>query len=332
MVVGSFVSSIGFWEFLEYFFESAVIAGCAGESLAEFTNFLNVRTEVVRKDRLQKISTIILLFGLAGALLSTIRTNVLAGRTIDELDQKAKQALADSITAVAKSSEAAKMSTSAESISKNAFSESEKAAGSASGALSSAAAARREAESLERDIKLAKEQATEAAKEVANASQRAHDATLLAQQEDALRRQLEARLADRVITPDQKQRIAEKVRAVKGLSADLVKIGDTPEINGIFNALRDALHNGHCSMNFFVPMGAEIVARGILVGVKPNSPKDIVDLANSLVAILSETLGRGVGTWDFDKLARPNTAGTFGSEGKPPAPDTSPLRIWIASK
>jgi hypothetical protein len=80
---------------------------------------------------------------------------------------------------------------------------------SASNALALAAGARREADSFEQDIKLAKDQADEAEKQVVEASQRAHEATLLAQREHVLRRQLEARLADRVITPDQQHRIMD---------------------------------------------------------------------------------------------------------------------------
>ncbi len=88
MPTWSFLSSIGVWEFLEYAFECAVIVGCAGEALGEFTNFLNVRNDGTRKDRLLKASTIILIFGLAGSLISTVRTNALAGEAINELDER----------------------------------------------------------------------------------------------------------------------------------------------------------------------------------------------------------------------------------------------------
>jgi hypothetical protein len=153
MATWSFLSSsIGFWEFLEYFFESAVIVGCTGEALGEFTNFLNVRNDQIRKDRLLKISTIILLLGLAGALASTVRTNVLAGKAIDELDGKAKRALADSNTAVEKSGDAVRVASSAEDTSKSASAESKKAEAAASDAFTLAAGAGREADSFKRQI------------------------------------------------------------------------------------------------------------------------------------------------------------------------------------
>lgn len=106
----SLVSSVGFWEFLEYSFETLVIIGCAGEAIGEFTNIWSLRRNSARRDHLLRISTIILLVGLAGALISTARTNMIAGETIDELDHKAKRAVDDSNEAVRGSAEAKRKS------------------------------------------------------------------------------------------------------------------------------------------------------------------------------------------------------------------------------
>jgi hypothetical protein len=67
------------------------------------------------------------------------------------------------------------------------------------------------------------------------------------------------------------------------------------------------------------------------VGVSPDAPAVIRTVADAVVKILSETLGGGVGTWDFAKLAYDGAAMTGDAPGALPR-GKAPLRIWIGSK
>lgn len=78
-----FWSSLELWEWVEYISEFVVILGAAGEGLGEFTNFLGSRDSEHRKEKVLKVSTIVLLAGLAVELGSLFRVNALSGRIIE---------------------------------------------------------------------------------------------------------------------------------------------------------------------------------------------------------------------------------------------------------
>jgi len=61
---GSFSKALSRWELAEYFSCGLVAIGCAGEYVAEFTNWLTGGTKE-RKESLAKRSTLILIFALA---------------------------------------------------------------------------------------------------------------------------------------------------------------------------------------------------------------------------------------------------------------------------
>jgi hypothetical protein len=82
MFIFSVESSLAFWEAVEYAAEAVVIVGAAGEGLGEFTNFLGAKKCQRRKDRILKISTIILIVGLAVELGSLAQTNKLSGQMV----------------------------------------------------------------------------------------------------------------------------------------------------------------------------------------------------------------------------------------------------------
>jgi hypothetical protein len=64
------------------------------------------------------------------------------------------------------------------------------------------------------------------------------------------------------------------------------------------------------------------------VGVKAEAPPDFKKTADEFISILQQTVGNGVGHWDFDKLVS-GAAMVSGDKGAEP---NSPLRIWFGSK
>jgi hypothetical protein len=99
MLIFSLESSLAFWETVEYISEAVVFVGCLGEFLGEFTNFLGGRDSHRRRDAVLKLSTIVLLAGLAIELGSLIRTNGLSGLMIADLNKKAEDARRDASNA-----------------------------------------------------------------------------------------------------------------------------------------------------------------------------------------------------------------------------------------
>jgi hypothetical protein len=89
----SIISAFDVWESIEYVSAAIVIVGASGEALGEFTNFLGARESRDRKDLILKISTIILLVGLAIELAATMRVNFLAGLLINPRDLSQSQQL-----------------------------------------------------------------------------------------------------------------------------------------------------------------------------------------------------------------------------------------------
>jgi hypothetical protein len=89
----SIISALDVWEFIEYTSAAVVIIGAAGEALGEFSNFLGAKESQDRKALILKISTIILLVGLAIELAATMRVNLLAGLLINPRDLSQSQQL-----------------------------------------------------------------------------------------------------------------------------------------------------------------------------------------------------------------------------------------------
>src|SRR5437899_1435038 len=92
MLTSSLESSLAFWEVVEYIAGGVVIVGAAGEGLGEFTNFLGAKRCHERKDLILKVSTIILIVGLAVELWGLVRTNELSGQLIADSIRKAGNA------------------------------------------------------------------------------------------------------------------------------------------------------------------------------------------------------------------------------------------------
>jgi hypothetical protein len=96
-------SSLAFWEIVEYVSAATVLIGVIGEYIAEFTSFAAKRS--VEKS-LAKLSTLVLIIGLAVELLSLVKTSQLSGRLIASLEEQTAQANARAAEASAHAVEA----------------------------------------------------------------------------------------------------------------------------------------------------------------------------------------------------------------------------------
>ncbi len=111
--------------------------GCIGEYIAEFTNWLSAGVKE-RKERLSKISTLILIGALAAELICLVRTNQKSGELVGSLGQVASEADKAARNAVNKSDHADVKASEAETASGKAISDSGRAASESSSALSQA--------------------------------------------------------------------------------------------------------------------------------------------------------------------------------------------------
>jgi hypothetical protein len=87
--VASLKSAIHWWEWFGYASTGVVGLGCIGEFIAEFTS---VSKSEHRKHKLSRLSLIILIFGIAGELLSAVRTSNLSGELIANIEERAANA------------------------------------------------------------------------------------------------------------------------------------------------------------------------------------------------------------------------------------------------
>jgi len=91
-----FWSSDSFWRKEEYAATAVVVAGCAGEYIADFKPFGNWPK---KRKSFAKLSTFTLIIGLAFELLGLVRTSQITGREIASLNDESSQAKRDAETA-----------------------------------------------------------------------------------------------------------------------------------------------------------------------------------------------------------------------------------------
>lgn len=101
--VASLSKSLSRWEIAEYVCAGLVTIACAGEYIAEFTNWFTGGIKE-RKERLGKLSTLLLISSLAFELICLVRTNTLSGMLIGSLSDKAGAADTNAQSALQKSS------------------------------------------------------------------------------------------------------------------------------------------------------------------------------------------------------------------------------------
>lgn len=89
--VSSLARRLSDWEYAEYVACAFVAVACAGEYIADFTNWLTAGDER-RKRRLAKRSTLLLIVSLAAELLCLVQTNSISGQLVGSLSDKATNA------------------------------------------------------------------------------------------------------------------------------------------------------------------------------------------------------------------------------------------------
>ena len=316
--VTSLSESLSRWEIGEYICAAFVTIACAGEYVADFTNWFTGGIRE-RKERLAKRSTLLLIVALSLELICLVRTNILSGMLIgslsekaEEADRKAKTALTDSATALAQSD-------AAEKSSRQSLDQSGKATASASSALGIASGARKEADSFEKDIVSAKKQATEAESHLADALRQAADA------ERAVTT-LRGVIADRTLTLMQQDRLVADLAPFSGTTIDVATFGDTAEISGLGRLITDCLTRAGWTVHFAAAMSGQATVRGILVGTRENSDAATAKAAALPISSLQKQ-NLGAGPWLFEKLIWPSA---FMGAGN--VKYDAPIRMFIGSK
>jgi hypothetical protein len=278
--VESLSTALSRWEIGEYVFATLVTVACAGEYVAEFTDWLTDGIEE-RKKRLSKRSTLLLVASLALELLCLVRTNSLSGQLIGSLsdkarsaDTKAQSALDKSGIAENRANDAGIKASKAQEKSEDALakagkaekslgkveSEASKARAAALNALALARSARQEADSFEKDIVSAKRAAAEA----------------------------EAKLADRTLSDEQLRRIANKLVKFASQEYIVTAYWDSKESLGIANRIHAALQMARWS---YSDEGSKSMMLGGVVGVvvwtHPNADETAKRAAKSLIDALN---------------------------------------------
>ena len=82
ILTASDVSSLAGWERAEYISEAFVIVACAGELVADLGRKCLTRAH---RDRVERLSTILLVAALSASLICLVRTNELSGNVIGSL-------------------------------------------------------------------------------------------------------------------------------------------------------------------------------------------------------------------------------------------------------
>lgn len=226
--VASLKSALDWWELAEYASTGIVFIGCLGEFFAEFTAFPKSEH---RKHKLARLSLILVIAGIAGELLATVKSSELSGQIIAYVEANASDAKTSADNAAHAAERASASAQRADELSSN-------AASSAGRASTLARGARQEADSFERDIVSAKQQAASAESHLANALQRAASAEKEAAQASL---DLEKFKAPRTLTDEQAKDIAEKVRMFSGQDFEVVTYWDSKEPLEIGQRIADIL-------------------------------------------------------------------------------------------
>jgi hypothetical protein len=161
--------------------------------------------------------------------------------------------------------------------------------------------------------------------DIAQANERAASANETAERERLARLQLEARLADRVLTPQGRSQLTRLAASFpKGTRIDICVFGETIEVANIAQSINKSLEDGGWTVRQWRVMSGGSV-RGILVGTDPKADATTTRAASGIILALVSA-GIGAGPWKFEEL----TVG--GMMVGPGEPMDAPIRMFIGSK
>jgi hypothetical protein len=196
----------------------------------------------------------------------------------------------------------------------------------------SAAEAKQLASGFETEIAKSNERAAEANSkaegfrlDIAKANEHAASANETAEREKLARIQLEARLADRTLTPEQRTRLINDLSSSRGAVVDAVVFGDTGEIEGISIVIFEALRSAGWTVQTANAGGGSALVRGILIGTRANADAATMRAASALIASL-QSMGIAADPWDFDKMPLPAVRFNTSVTGN------ASIRIFVGSK
>jgi hypothetical protein len=157
-------------------------------------------------------------------------------------------------------------------------------------------------------------------------------ASLLAEQETVARLRLEARLADRTLTPEQQTRLVDQMSPFRGQTVDVIILTDSSETKNFGNAIVSCLERAGLPMNVARVNARGTVARGVLIGVRDGSPSKVEQLAVVLSGVLQESGGTGVSRWTYDQITIPLGTVEMTRVGSAEPKGASPIRLVVGAK
>lgn len=186
------------------------------------------------------------------------------------------------------------------------------------------------AATAEGNIALAEQHASEADAKaegfrlaIAKANEQAASANEVAERERLARLQLEAKLADRVLSLQSKKKLESIAASLpKGTKVDLLMVGQTLEIGNITQSIRQSLEAGGMVGRVWSSVGGAV--RGILVGINPTADPTSAKAGEEIAATFTTA---GIGSaWKWDDL--PINAPRVG----PSDPMDAPILIVVGGK
>lgn len=285
-LANSFWRLAEFWKWLGYISTAAVIAGVVGEMISDFGAFPDNKVGRDRKDAIGKLSSIVLVLGLALELFATARTNQLSDEVIADLESQASRTLTALGPAMARASEA------------NATAESAKASVKLYDKQIAGDQAR--IKTAEATVAASKASVSEAVAEVATAEARIAEAQRGAEEakkESAAlhleEMKLRAIIQPRTLGPDQKREIANGLALFAGRHIAVISYGQDLEAVVLCREITDIVETAKLintrGCGGFVSVGFDI-------GVHVRGPNDQQDLVMSIAALLKSKGGLMVST------------------------------------
>jgi hypothetical protein len=151
--VASLSKALTCWEVAEYTFATLVAIACAGEYVADFTNWFTGGIKEA-KEKLAKGATLLLIAALAFELVCLVKTNSLSGQLIGSLSEKAENADKKAQSAIEKSAASETKAAGASRKANEAFGNAEAAKEAAGFAKASADEAREKLTVVIEEVKL----------------------------------------------------------------------------------------------------------------------------------------------------------------------------------
>lgn len=162
--------------------------------------------------------------------------------------------------------------------------------------------------------------------QIAQANERAASANETAERERFARLQLEARLADRTLTPLQQNLLTADLAPSSGTTIDVATFGDSAEISGIAQLILQSLTRAGWSAHLAAAMSGQGAVKGILVGTRANSDPATIQGAALLIRSLQKQ-NLSAGPWAFEQMTWP---AAFMGAGN--VKYDAPIRMFIGSK